>query len=337
MVRGGTLRKILLTAVLAAGLAGCSAVKDIPTEFPTPPGPPAVGPLQKAQLRPDADLEKQFAELAAPAKGKVGAMAMVIETGESASLNADGHYPMQSVYKLPIAMAIADECRFGRHDLDEMIRVTPADFVRQGQVSPLRDQHPEGGDFSLRELTGLTIVPSDGTTTDVLLRVMGGTSVPQDFLSRIGITDMRIATTEKEMGADFQAQYKNWATPAAAVELLRWLFAAKDSPDNDAAKDTDGSAYQQVIWKLALACDTGPDRIRGELPKTAVVAHKTGTGGAQDGINSAMNDIGVVEMPNGRHMAIAVFVSDSPADDKTRAAVIAKITKAAWDRWGNAK
>ena len=31
---------------------------------------------------------------------------------------------------------------------------------------------------------------------------------------------------------------------------------------------------------------------------------------------------------------IAVFVSDSPADEKTREAVIAKIAKACWDRWG---
>ena len=48
---------------------------------------------------------KQFARIALEAKGHVGAAAVVIETGEAAFLNADEHYPMQSVYKLPIAMA----------------------------------------------------------------------------------------------------------------------------------------------------------------------------------------------------------------------------------------
>ena len=50
-------------------------------------------------------------------------------------------------------------------------------------------------------------------------------------------------------------------------------------------------------------------------------------------ITSATNDIGIVYLPNGKHLAIAVFVSDSPADEKTREAVIARIAKAAWDKW----
>ena len=63
------------------------------------------------------------------------------------------------------------------------------------------------------------------------------------------------------------------------------------------------------------------------------VAHKTGTSGSRNGITAATNDIGIITLPNGKHLAIAVFVSDSPADEKTREEVIAKITKAAWDKW----
>ena len=40
-----------------------------------------------------------------------------------------------------------------------------------------------------------------------------------------------------------------------------------------------------------------------------------------------------IVLPEEQHVAIAVFVSDSPADEKTREAVIAKIAKAAWDKW----
>jgi len=63
-----------------------------------------------------------------------------------------------------------------------------------------------------------------------------------------------------------------------------------------------------------------------------VVAHKTGTGGTQNGITSATNDIGIITLPDGRDLAVAVFVSDSTADDATRDAVIARLAKAAWDR-----
>jgi hypothetical protein len=48
--------------------------------------------------------------------------------------------------------------------------------------------------------------------------------------------------------------------------------------------------------------------------------------------SSATNDIGIITLPDGRHLAVAAFVSDSAANDDTRDAVIARLAKAAWDR-----
>jgi beta-lactamase class A len=49
------------------------------------------------------------------------------------------------------------------------------------------------------------------------------------------------------------------------------------------------------------------------------------------------NDIGIVTLPDGRHLAIAVFVKDSTAAVGPREATIAKIARAAWDRWTASK
>jgi beta-lactamase class A len=67
------------------------------------------------------------------------------------------------------------------------------------------------------------------------------------------------------------------------------------------------------------------------LPAGTVVAHKTGTGGTRNGITSATNDIGIITLPDGRHLAVAAFVSDSAANDDTRDSIIARLAKAAWD------
>jgi beta-lactamase class A len=75
------------------------------------------------------------------------------------------------------------------------------------------------------------------------------------------------------------------------------------------------------------------NRLKGMLPVRTVVAHKTGTGGNQNGVTSATNDVGIITLPNGNHVAIAVFVGDSKADLATREAVIAKIAKAVFDKW----
>ena len=45
---------------------------------------------------------------------------------------------------------------------------------------------------------------------------------------------------------------------------------------------------------------------------------------------AATNDIGLIELPDGRRLALAVFVTDSQADDTTREAAIARIAKAAY-------
>src|SRR4051812_3357893 len=219
------LRLIFVFSMLLAGMA-CLRIKDVPTEFPTPPPQPVATPVAKLELHPDAELEKEFARIAEAAKGKVGVMAVVLETGESASLNADQHFPMQSVYKLPICMAVMDQIRLGKLDLDEQIGVAKEDFVREGQRSPLRDMNPNGAEFTIRELIRLALVESDGTASDVLLHVAGGPTAVQEYLTQIGLRDMKVVNSEKEIGRDWETQYENWSTPSAGVQLLRWIDRA---------------------------------------------------------------------------------------------------------------
>jgi len=51
-------------------------------------------------------LRNQIEQIAAAAKGHVGVAAVVLETGETVSLSPHDHFPMKSVYKLPISMAV---------------------------------------------------------------------------------------------------------------------------------------------------------------------------------------------------------------------------------------
>ena len=319
----------------------CGKFSQMPTEFPTPELPPRATPAAKLELKPDVELEKQIAKIAEAAKGKVGVAAVVLETGESASLNADQHFPMQSVYKLPIAMAVMEKVRLGELDLDEQIGVSKEDMVREGQASPLRDKNPNGGEFTIRELIRLSLKESDGTASDVLMRVVGGGGEVQSYLDQIGVRDMKVLNTEKEIGRDWQMQYENWSTPIAATDVLRYLCAASSGPASqfnclEVMPIDNLSVFQDVMKGLLFdmsRSNPGPKRLKGLLPAGTIVAHKTGTGGTQNGITAATNDIGIIYLSNGKHIAIAIFVSDSPANEETREAVIAKIAKACWDKW----
>ncbi|MCU1280505.1 MAG: Beta-lactamase [bacterium] len=253
-------------------------------------------------------LATQLADVAAAARGKVGFAAELIETGARIGLADDAHYPMQSVYKLPIAMAVLH----AGHRLDESVTVAAADLV-PNMHSPLREQHPQGVTLTVGELVRFAIVESDGTASDVLLRLAGGAPAVERYLRQLGIHDIAVATTERAMGDDERAQYRNWCTPRAALAVLR---AAQ--------------TYPVLIDRMAQS-RPGPKRIKGRLPPGTVVAHKTGTSGTVGGLSAATNDIGLVTLPDGRHLAIAVFVSDARADEATREDVIARLARVAWD------
>lgn len=295
------------------------------TEEKNNPAAPAPKDLQ--EIKPDTtqnqELRNEIEQIASAAKGRVGVAATMLETGESVSLNGNGQFPMQSVYKLPIGMAVMREVDAGKISLDQKVPVKKSDFVRIGQRSPVRDKYPNGTELSVSELLQLSISESDGTASDVLLNFVGGAQAVMNFLGELGISEMIVANTEKEFGTDRTLQYKNWGSPDGAVALLRALHERRGLSEQS----------QALLLKFMIESPTGPKRLRGLLPKGAIVAHKTGTSGAFNGVTTATNDVGIITLPNGRHLAIAVFVAESPADEKTREEVIAKIAKAAWDKW----
>ena len=284
------------------------------------------GTVEESESATDFALEKEFAEIAKDAKGKVGVAAVVIETGQSASLNADQHFPMQSVYKLPISMAVIDKAK-DKIDLDKKVKVEKSDYLRQGQHSPIRDKYPNGAELTVRELIEYAIKESDGTASDVLIRVAGGAEAIQTYVADLGITEMKIKNTEKEMDENWNVQYDNWASPEAALALLKALWGQKGTCPKGA------DCKELILLRYMYDSTPGKNRLKGLLPEGTPVAHKTGTSGTQDGITAATNDIGIITLPNDNHLAIAVFVGDSSADEKVREAVIARIAKAAWDRW----
>ena len=78
---------------------------------------------------------------------------------------------------------------------------------------------------------------------------------------------------------------------------------------------------------LMTAGKTGAGRIKGLLPTGTVVAHKMGLSGTVNGLTRATNDVGLVLLPDGRHLIMVVFVSDTKANEATRDAVIAKTAR----------
>jgi beta-lactamase class A len=143
------------------------------------------------------------------------------------------------------------------------------------------------------------------------------------YLHGIGIQGVTVETTEMAMSRGPMVQYRNWAEPDAMIGLLRAFHMGRGlSP-----------ASRKLLEEMMIHTETAPNRLKGLLPAGTIVAHKTGTSGTDGDLARATNDVGIVTLPDGRHVAIAVFVSDSRADLAAREGAIAKMAKAAWEHW----
>jgi beta-lactamase class A len=319
------MKRTLLSCVLLATsfTSACSGASA--NQKNSPATQPAEAQAAKADEGRRRALEAKLAEIVAEAKGRVGVAAVVLETGERVALRGREQFPMQSVYKLPIAMTVMRMVDAGKLRLEQRVKIGKEEYVRQGQFSPIRDENPKGAELTLAELVRYAVSESDGTASDVLMRVAGGAGAVAGFLKEIGVSEVIVLNTEKEIGRDWQTQYANWASPEGAVALLRALHERRGLSEPS----------QALLLKHLAESPRGPGRLKGMLPAGAYVAHKTGTSGSRGGVTAAVNDIGIVTLPNGRHAAIAVFVSDASADGATCEGVIAKVARAVWDAWGS--
>jgi len=241
------------------------------------------------------------------------------------SLNSEQHYPMQSVFKFHIALVVLSEIDKGKLALDQPIKIQKEELL-PGLYSPLREKYPNGGTLPLSKILSYTVSLSDNVGCDVLLRLVGGPNVVEDYFKKNIGHAISIKLNEEQQQEDWDLQFQNWTTPQAANKTLASFYYNK--PQLLSKKSHD------FLWQLMRETETGPRRIKGLLPKNTIVAHKTGTSGVnKKGMMAAVNDIGVVFLPNGKLFFISVFVTNTTENEATNEKIIAAIAKAAWDHF----
>lgn len=240
------------------------------------------------------------------------------QPGDTLSVLGDQRFPMQSVFKFPIVLCMLAEVDKGTFTLEEPVTVAKSELL-PGFWSPLRDKYPEGVTLPLSALMRYALSWSDNVACDVLLRLLGGPLVVEAYFHQKGFKDIAIKINEKTMQSDWDIQFLNWVTPREMNRILRAFYENKQgwlSPGSHA-----------FVWDLMKGTTTGAKRLKGQLPAGTVVAHKTGWSGKNDqtGITAAVNDVGMVFLPNGDYFFISVFVTDSQEDFETNEGMIAEV------------
>ncbi|RZJ49072.1 MAG: CGA/CIA family class A beta-lactamase [Chryseobacterium sp.] len=267
-------------------------------------------------------LDQKINSIVKDKKANVGISVLGFENNFKYDKDADKKLPMQSVFKFHIAAAVLDFVEKGKLSLDQKIILNQSNLLAN-TWSPLRDKYPDGNaGVPLSEILEFTVAKSDNNGCDILLKLLGGTQTVQKFMDSKGVKSFQIKNNEAEMHKNWNLQYDNYSTTQSAVDVLKKFYDGKLL----SKKSTN------YLMKVMLSTSTGLNKLIEQLPKNTPVARKTGASGKNnDGLTGAENEIAIITLPNGKHYAIAVFVSNSTESDATNCKMISDISKAVWD------
>lgn len=278
--------------------------------------------LFAVSARAQSDLQQEIRRIASDARGKVSVACSLPHSTFNCDLDPHARPPMQSVFKLPLAVTALHLVEQGKFPLDQPVHFFLGDRILPYTYSPLQDKYPDADvEVPLQELLRLSTSFSDNVAADIVLQLVGGPSRVNSYMTSIGVTGFHLQDSEHALHYDPTAQYRNWFEPTGAVQLLRLL--SDQSPLTP--------EHTRLLLQWMQQTPHGGRQLKGNLPPRTIVMHKTGSSGTRDGITAVTNDIGLITLPDGRRLAVAVFVTDSAADTVTRDSVIARIAKAAYD------
>ena len=270
-----------------------------------------------------AELKKEISKITEGKKATVAVSVLGIDFPfQYNNNNAEKKLPMQSVFKYHIALAVLDLVDQGKLSLDQKVFIKKSELL-PNTWSPIREKNPEGNfEMSISELIEYTVAMSDNVGCDVLLRLIGGPKVVHDFLISKGAKDTQIVYNEEIMQSAWKNQYENYTTMKSATRLLKDFYKGKIL----SKKST------EFLLAVMYRTSTGLNKIVEQLPKSAKVAHKTGSSGKNNaGLTGAENDIAIITLPNGKTYAIAIFVSDSTESYDVNCKMISDISKVVFE------
>src|SRR5262245_24554974 len=176
------------------------------------------------------ELQEEFARLARAVDGRVGICA-ADDAGRSC-VNGDRRFPLQSVMKLLVGLAVMEAVDHGGWRLDEAVTIRRRDLSLA--VQPLAKLVTDAGfRTTIDDLVRRAIVDSDSAATDFLIDRLGGPPAIQRTLVNLGATGMRLDRDERHLQTEIAGVA--WRPEFVDSALLDLAYAAVPEAKRDAA------------------------------------------------------------------------------------------------------
>lgn len=303
------MRKILVIAIAAFALTGCGNEQS------------KTGEQQSPATHDFTVLKSAIDSISKTVRARVALAYINIETGDTFSYNGRTHVPTQSTIKFPIALMIMKQVDSGHLTLEQKFELNEEEKKTPTNSTLLKDMNNASA-IPVHTLLEYMTHVSDNISCSGFTRYVGGGEAIEAYVKKQGLNGIGVTQMEGKPYIDFSRYYDTWCEPMDMATLLVKFY--KGELLSKTATDT--------LRNIMERTSGGTKRIKGLLPAGTVVAHKTGTSGTDDkGVTTAVNDIGVVTLPNGNHLVLAVYITEVEGDMEAGELIIGRVAKAAYD------
>lgn len=241
--------------------------------------------------------------------GRLGVFAINTANDHVIEYRARQRFPFQSTAKVVGVAVILHKSMSDKTLLQERIHYSKDDLVAW---SPITELHLKDG-MTISELCAATIMYSDNTAMNLIVRRLGGVQAVTDFARATGDTSFLLEHWEPQFNSN-PASLSDTSTPEQMARSFQSyvLGSVLAKPQRALLQD----------WLKKNT--TGDARIRSGVPRGWIVGDKTGTSRSY----GVTNDIAVIWPPAGKPIILAIYFMSLNAEDNNQYdRVIADVAK----------
>lgn len=294
-------------------------------------------------LGEDTSLDAKLRSIAAAHHGKVALYAVQLNTGKTASLDADVVVQTASVIKLTILFEAMEQVREGKAHLDDKITLQPDDAVGGSGILLFLDAPKV---LTLKDVLSMMIIMSDNTATNLAIEKLGLDSI-NARIAWMGLKDTHLykkigKPATEPMPVDQPKYGLGKTTPREMASLMERIGLCELEKPGNTTSPAAISAQDQAICGVAMKMLRNQfyrDTVPRYLEKLDTTENGSGTASKTGSLNAVRNDVAIVAGKSGP-MVLSIFTYDnrdtSWTADNEGELTIARLAKAVVDAWSPA-
>ena len=253
-----------------------------------------------------SSLERRITNIEEASGGRLGVAIFDTTTAVRIGHRSDERFPMCSTFKLLAVSAVLRRVDEGKEQLDRTVRFTAKDITT---YSPATEKRVDNG-MSIKELCSAAITLSDNAAANLLLASIGGPPGLTAFARTLGDDVTRLDRIEPELNESLPGDPRDTSTPDNMLSDLHELVLGNALSLSSRSRLTD--------WLVQNK--TGDKRLKAGVPPGWKIGDKTGSGA-----RGTTNDLAILWPPQRGPILVAVYLTDTTADDYHRDGTIAAV------------